>query len=170
LIEVELSVGECWAATECDWEDLARQAVLAAVAATPHGALVAHPAVAEVSVCLSRDDDVQALNARYRGKDAPTNVLSFPMFDAGGITLPADASAGEVLLGDIVLARETCLREAEVRGVPLSAHASHLIVHGTLHLLGYDHMSDPEAEQMETLERGIMAALGLHDPYAPTED
>ena len=149
-----------------DWEALAASAVSAAIACTPHAGLAAMGADVEIAVRLTGDEEVQALNRDYRQKDKPTNVLSFPMVQPDLIDGLANSDDGEILLGDIVLARETCAREAEERGVPVSAHAAHLIVHGTLHLLGYDHMRDDEAEAMEALEREIMAGLGLHDPYA----
>ena len=149
-----------------DWEALAASAVSAAIASTPHAGLAAMGADVEIAVRLTGDEEVQALNRDYRQKDKPTNVLSFPMVQPDLIDGLANSDDGEILLGDIVLARETCAREAEERGVPVSAHAAHLIVHGTLHLLGYDHMRDDEAEAMEALEREIMVGLGLHDPYA----
>ncbi len=137
---------------------------------SPHRALAAWATLTiEISIRLTSDVDVQALNRRYRAKDKPTNVLSFPMHEPQGIVALTDQDGHEVLLGDIVLALETCVREAEERGVSLADHAAHLIVHGTLHLLGHDHMIDDEAQAMEAIERAAMAALGLHDPY-PIED
>ena len=154
----------------CDWEALASSAVSAAIAATPHGDLARIEASVEIAVRLTGDVEVQSLNRDYRQKDKPTNVLSFPMIEPDLICGLADTGHREILLGDIVLARETCTREAEERNVSIEAHATHLIVHGTLHLLGYDHVQDDEAEKMESLERQIMAVLGLHDPYEPVED
>lgn len=121
----------------------------------------------EGSLLLSDDAEVQALNADYRGKDQPTNVLSFPQ-DEGD--LPGRGGAGPPwLIGDIVLAFQTCQREAEQQDKPLEAHLQHLVVHGCLHLLGYDHLDEGEAEQMESMERAIMAELGWPDPYAAIE-
>lgn len=167
MIATELR-DEGWPGT-VDWPVLAAAAVDAAIAASPHGDLANIDAAVEVSVRLTSDAEVQTLNGQYRGKDAPTNVLSFPMVQPDLLDSLANSDDGEILLGDIVLARETCAREAKERDVTLEAHASHLIVHGTLHLLGYDHMDDAEAEEMEELERDIMARLQLHDPY-PIED
>ncbi len=122
---------------------------------------------AELCVVLGDDKLVQALNRTYRGKDAPTNVLSFPSMEmpgmAGGEPLLPEESA---LLGDVVLARETIAREAVEQHKSLSDHLSHLVVHGVLHLLGHDHMEDEEAEEMEALERDILEDLGIADPYA----
>ena len=163
------TINEGWP-DAADWEALAASAVSIAIAATPHGALTGRDACVEIAVRLTDDAEVQTLNRDYRHKDKPTNVLSFPMIPPDLIASLANTSDAEILLGDIVLARETCAREAAARGVSVEAHATHLIVHGTLHLLGYDHMQDDEAEAMESLERQIMATLGLHDPYEPLED
>ena len=151
------------------WEELAEKAVRAGLQRTPHADLARLSASVEVAVRLTSDSEVQTLNRQYRHKDQPTNVLSFPMVQADLLPSLANTDDGEILLGDIALAFETCGREAEERGVTLEAHAAHLIVHGTLHLLGHDHMNDAEAEAMEAIERDAMAALGLHDPY-PIED
>jgi len=113
---------------------------------------------AELSVLLTDDAEQRALNARWRGKDAPTNVLSFPQIE------PFGAVRG--LLGDITLARETLEREAAELGKSLDEHFTHLIVHGFLHILGYDHQNEAEALQMEGLETQILAGLGIADPYA----
>jgi probable rRNA maturation factor len=142
------------------WETLSARAAEAAIAATPHAALVTCPTLIEIAIRLTTDAEVRILNRDFRHKDQPTNVLSFPM-------MAPDELEGhpEAMLGDIALARETCEREAAEKGVPFEAHATHLIVHGVLHLLGYDHMGQDEAEAMEAIERRVMAGLGLHDPY-----
>jgi probable rRNA maturation factor len=164
VLDVAVAAEPPW--PEGDWEDLADKAVRAALERTSHGELAALDAAVEVSVRLTSDDEVQVLNRQYRQKDKPTNVLSFPMVQPDLLPSLANSDDGEILLGDIALAYETCACEAADRGVTLDAHAAHLIVHGTLHLLGHDHMNDAEAEAMEAIERGAMAALGLHDPYA----
>jgi probable rRNA maturation factor len=121
----------------------------------------------ELSVRLTSDDEVRALNAKWRGKDKPTNVLSFPMFEAELLGSLAQAEGGEALLGDVVLAHGVCAREAAEKSVSIRDHAAHLIVHGTLHLLGYDHEEgDEAAEAMEAVERAALAALGVADPYS----
>jgi probable rRNA maturation factor len=152
-----------------DWQSLAVRAVTATIAATPHADLATTAATIEISVRLTSDDEVHTLNRQYRGQDKPTNVLSFPMVQPDLIDTLANTDDGEVLLGDIVLAHRVCEREATDCGVPTEDHAMHLIVHGVLHLLGYDHMTDSEAEAMEAIERDVMALLGLHDPY-PVQD
>lgn len=112
-----------------------------------------------VALLLTDDAALKGLNARFRGKDAPTNVLSFPSGAAAGT-----ATGG--FLGDIALAYETCEREAMGKGVSFAAHAAHLIAHGLLHLVGYGHESDADAAKMEGMETSILGALGMPDPYA----
>ena len=113
----------------------------------------------EVSVLLATDDEVRALNAQWRGKDAATNVLSFPADPVPG--LPEEAQP----LGDLALAFETCAREAEAKGVTLADHAAHLLVHGLLHLFGYEHGDGQAARRMEALETRALASLGIACPY-----
>ncbi|GIX20661.1 MAG: endoribonuclease YbeY [Erythrobacter sp.] len=146
---------------EGPWEELAQRA---ARAAAEHEPLLANARLA-ASLLFTSDAEVHALNREWRGRDKPTNVLSFPMLARG--ELAALASDGPpVLLGDIALAHETCAREAAEKGIALADHATHLIVHGLLHLAGHDHVaSDEEAEAMEALERRILAKLGIADPY-----
>ncbi len=169
MIETAVLVEPSWP-EGADWSALAAKAVDAAIAHTPHGGLGGSDASIEVSVKFTSDAEVQALNRDYRGKDRPTNVLSFPMLAPDLIGTVANTDDGEVLLGDIVLAYGVCSAEAEVREITVAAHATHLIVHGTLHLLGYDHVDDAEANAMEALEQCVMAALGLHNPYEAIED
>ena len=116
---------------------------------------------------LTGDEQVRVLNSKWRGKDKPTNVLSFPMADELDLS-KANVSERELLLGDIVLARGVCEREAAEKGVPLDQHATHLIVHGTLHLLGYDHQRDDEAGEMEAREVRALARLEIANPYEVT--
>ncbi|MBA3981050.1 MAG: rRNA maturation RNase YbeY, partial [Alcanivorax sp.] len=105
----------------------------------------------------------QALNHDYRGKDAPTNVLSFPFEMPEGLTLSGD----ELILGDIALCADVIAREATEQGKPAAHHWAHMVVHGVLHLLGYDHVADDDAADMEALEVTILAGLGIPDPYQP---
>ncbi|MBL8584606.1 MAG: rRNA maturation RNase YbeY [Rhizobiaceae bacterium] len=115
---------------------------------------------AELSVVFTDDAHIRALNAGWRGKDKPTNVLSFPAFPLRpGAPLPP-------MLGDIVLAAETVAGEAALEAKPLAHHISHLVAHGLLHLLGHDHEHEAEAETMEALERSALARLAIPDPYA----
>jgi probable rRNA maturation factor len=116
----------------------------------------------EVCVLLTDDAAIRELNRTWRGIDRPTNVLSFPATNPGGNLAPA-------ILGDIVVAYETTASEALAEGKPFLDHLAHLTVHGFLHLLGYDHENDGKAEQMERLERDILATLGVKDPYLASD-
>lgn len=170
MIVVELSRDDAWG-TAVEWEGLAHLAAEQAILHTPYLELCSSLATIEISVRLTTDAEVQALNRDYRSKDKPTNVLSFPMIQPDLIdTVTQNSDDGEVLLGDIVLAYETCAAEAADKGITLADHATHLIVHGTLHLLGYDHIDDRAAEAMEQIERDVLKDLGLHDPYHDQED
>lgn len=164
---------ESWTAALASADDTARRACQAAwaelpVTARPHAGGGAEASVVEVSVVLADDATVQALNRDYRGRDTSTNVLSFANLDDAGA--PGTPDGEPVLLGDIVLARETVLAEARAQAKTPGDHLSHLCVHGLLHLLGYDHLADAEAETMEALERRVLARLGIADPYAQDPD
>jgi probable rRNA maturation factor len=154
-----------------DWETLAERAVRAAFAQSPYAEWIDHFSMMEVAIRLTTDEEVRTLNRQYRQKDKPTNVLSFPMIQPDLLeTVTLNSDDGEAIVGDIVLAHGVCVAEAEERGVTVADHAAHLIVHGTLHLLGFDHQGDAEAEAMEDMERTALADLGLHDPYPVRED
>lgn len=190
-VEIALSIeDERWEASVSDVEALcersARSALAAAHAQDPHW-LPEGPI--EMSVILADDDTVQELNKNYRGKDKPTNVLSFALYaDGGGEEGDDEGFDGEeqdedepddedveflspeapvpVILGDVILAFETVEREAREQRKAFADHLAHLVTHGVLHLLGYDHIEDSEAEQMERLETQILSGLGIADPYA----
>ncbi len=115
----------------------------------------------EISLLACDDARIAALNAAHRGREAATNVLSWPAF-GGTIPMPG---AEPLFLGDLALAYETCAREAEARGIGLAEHAAHLAVHGCLHLLGHDHAAEAEAGRMEALETKILATMGIANPY-----
>lgn len=155
-LAVDIAVeADGWAAVP-DLETLVERTLAAAFAeAGPGGD-------ADVSLLFCDDAAIRRLNAEWRGQDKATNVLSFP---AAGGALPG----GVRLLGDIAVAWDTTRREALAEGKPLQAHLSHLVVHGLLHLLGHDHETDPEADTMEQLERGILERLGIADPYAGSD-
>ncbi|NCP20020.1 MAG: rRNA maturation RNase YbeY [Erythrobacter sp.] len=144
-----------------DWEALAIRAAQAAASVEP---ALANERL-ETSILFTSDAEVHALNREWREKDRPTNVLSFPMLEREEVCALPPAGP-PVLLGDIALARETCAREAAEKGIALEAHASHLVIHGLLHLAGLDHEISPhDAREMEALEVKALAQLGLPDPY-----
>ena len=153
------------------WTDagLEAQAARAIAATLDHFALDAQ--ACEISLLGCDDARIADLNAEFRGKPTATNVLSWPTEDLaaeepGGTPLLPEADfTGEIPLGDIAIAYETCLREAEGAGKSLADHFSHLLVHGVLHLLGYDHIRDPDATVMEALEVEILGKLGIGNPY-----
>lgn len=164
MLSVETHQASPWP-DALDWEARAGKAAAAALALTPYASLADAAPLVEISVRLSDDAEVHALNRDFRGKDKPTNVLSFPQVQADLLESMSNSDDGEILLGDLVLARETCAREAEEKGISLTDHATHLIVHGTLHLVGYDHMDDASAAAMEALEVKALASLGIANPY-----
>lgn len=169
MISIEAEAGEEWGSSR-DWSALAADAARAAVAASRAKALLDGALRVEISVKLTSDAEVQALNTAYRNKDKPTNVLSFPMLDASLLESLHRADSGEILLGDVILAHGICIAEAAEKDIEVETHAAHLIVHGVLHLLGYDHdTGDEAAELMERTEREALAAIGIADPYAITE-
>jgi probable rRNA maturation factor len=149
---------------ETDWQDLSQRAAEAAVEASGYEYLLSPDCLIDLAIRFADDATIQPLNADSRGQDKPTNVLSFQYQD--GDDLKQLAAQGGGTLGDLVLAYETIAREAKAQNKPFEAHVTHLIVHGVLHLLGFDHEQDElEAEDMEARERIAMAALGHPDPY-----
>jgi probable rRNA maturation factor len=112
---------------------------------------------AQLTIRITDEAEIQELNRTYRHKDKPTNVLSFPFEAPPGVEIP--------LLGDIIICAAVVAREAGEQGKPLQAHWAHMVIHGTLHLLGYDHIDETEAEQMEGLEITLLAGLGYANPY-----
>jgi probable rRNA maturation factor len=155
-----LVVAECWQ-TEPDAEAVIHRAIEAAAEFAD-----ADVGDAELAVMLTDDAGVRTLNGNWRGIDKPTNVLSFPALQPTG---PAGGDDAPRMLGDIAIAYETTRKEAGDEHKPFDHHLSHLAVHGFLHLIGYDHENDDDAEAMESLEREILAQLGIPDPYADRE-
>lgn len=156
-VDIALLIESPLWADEAAWRRAAERAVAAAVDV----AELDVPVGAELSLVLTDDAAIRDLNREHRGKDKATNVLSFPGFDPD--------EAPEPLLGDIVIAYETVAREAAEEAKPIADHFCHLVVHGMLHLFGYDHETDDDAEVMEAEERRVLARLGIADPYRDSE-
>ena len=166
MLEIAIETDEEWDSSR-SWELLVRRAAEAAIAESAYPELTELEHSVEISVTLTGDEQVRALNAHWRGKDKPTNVLSFPMVDERDLSR-ANIVGSELLLGDIVLARGVCEAEAAEKGISVEDHARHLLIHGTLHLLGYDHHDDREALDMEAREVRALARLGIANPYEVT--
>ncbi|MEO7602632.1 MAG: rRNA maturation RNase YbeY [Sphingomicrobium sp.] len=162
MLEVAIDADSEWDSSS-GWDRIARAAAEAAIAESAFPQLGQCDRTVELSLLLTGDAAVRDLNAAWRGKDGPTNVLSFPMAEAAELKSRDDGP--ELMLGDIVLARGVCGAEAEAKAIPLTDHAAHLIVHGTLHLLGYDHEDEGAAADMEAREVRALARLGIANPY-----
>ena len=163
MLEVAIEADEEWDSSR-SWEQLVRRAAEAAIAESAFPQLATAARQVEISVLLTGDNQVRDLNAEYRHKGRPTNVLSFPMIDVDDLR-DANVAGPELLLGDIIIARGVCEAEAADKGVSVEDHATHLVVHGTLHLLGYDHHDDDEAADMEAREVRALNRLGIPNPY-----
>ena len=167
MLEIAIEADEEWDSSRessFSWDNLVRRAAEAAIAESAFPQLSAASRPIELSVRFTSDDEVRGLNGRWRGKDKPTNVLSFPMLGEDDLR-NAIIAGPELLLGDIILARGVCEAEAAQKGVSVEQHATHLLVHGTLHLLGYDHHGDDEAADMESREIRALNRLGIANPY-----
>ena len=165
MLDLDVSLDTAWPGTG-DWEDLASRAGLAAAQLAPE---LANPRLS-ASLMFTSDAEVQALNREWRGKDQPTNVLSFPMLERAEL-LALVVDGPPELLGDVALALETCAREAADKGISLADHTAHLIIHGLLHLAGYDHeTSADDARAMEALEINALAQMGIADPYGDHDE
>jgi len=162
MLDISLDADADWDSS--NWAELARLAATSAIAESAFPQLGSGPRSVEIGVRLTSDDEVRELNAQWRGKDRATNVLSFPIAEADEFD-DVTPDGPELMLGDIVLARGVCAAEAADKAISIEAHASHLMVHGTLHLLGYDHHDDVAASDMEAREVRALARFGIADPY-----
>lgn len=163
MLDIALEADAEWD-SKTGWGALARRAAEAAVAESAFPQLTGSARSVEISVRLASDEAVRALNAEWRSNDQPTNVLSFPMAEKADL-LKTNVAGPELLLGDMILALGVCAAEAADKGVALEDHAAHLIVHGTLHLLGHDHENDAAADDMEAREVRALGRLGIANPY-----
>ena len=164
ILDVSLEADAEWDSSVA-WGPLAERATHAAVAESAFPQLATTLRSIEIALRLTSDEEVRALNAQWRGKDEPTNVLSFPMAEPDEFADPGLAGGPELMLGDLVLAHTVCATEAADKAIAIEAHAAHLMIHGTLHLLGYDHYGDQTAEDMEARETRALARLGIANPY-----
>ncbi|MFM5895528.1 MAG: rRNA maturation RNase YbeY [Novosphingobium sp.] len=159
-MNLDISIEALWP-TQTDWADLAEQAAEVTAQISPE---LANPRLS-VSLLFADDAEVQTLNREWRAKDKPTNVLSFPMLERADLLALTD-KGGPEMLGDIAIALETCEREAAEKQISLEHHLTHLLIHGLLHLAGYDHETSAEdAREMEELEIKALALLAIADPY-----
>jgi probable rRNA maturation factor len=163
MLEIEVQADEEWDSSQ-SWDALVRGAAEAAIAESDYPHLASSDRPVELSVRLTNDADVRALNDEWRDKDKPTNVLSFPLAEAQDFTR-AMIAGHELLLGDIVIAHGVCVAEASDKGISVEHHVTHLLVHGMLHLLSYDHLDDASADDMEAREVRALRRLGIADPY-----
>jgi probable rRNA maturation factor len=163
ILEVSVEADEEWDSSS-SWEPLVRKAAAAAIAESAFPQLNESSRHVELSVRLAGDGQVRELNAHWRGKDKPTNVLSFPMAEPYELE-QSDEDGPAIMLGDIILAHGVCAAEADEKGVSVTDHATHLVVHGTLHLLGYDHVAEADATDMEEREARALKRLGIANPY-----
>ena len=161
MLDVAIEADAEWDSST-DWAALARKAAESAIAESAFPQLATGSRPVEISVRLTSDDEVRALNEQWRGKDRPTNVLSFPMAEPAELQSDDDR---ELMLGDVVLAHGICTAEAAAKAIPVEEHAAHLLVHGTLHLLGDDHQDDESAAAMEAREVRALVRLGIANPY-----
>ena len=159
---LEIDIDPVWG-DAIDWEALANEAAQAVAGVAPE---LAHDNLL-VSLVMADDEEVHALNKQWRAKDKPTNVLSFPMLSREEVLHAAADEDAPGMLGDLILAHGVCTREAADKGITPAQHTAHLVIHGLLHLAGYDHETGEEdAEEMEELERKALAHMGIADPYA----
>jgi probable rRNA maturation factor len=163
-LDIQISVEEGPWPSEAELQSLSERVLGAAANFLRHEEKQPFPQMPpEVSLVFTDDASIREINAEWRSQDKPTNVLSFPAFPLTPGKMPGP------MLGDIVVAQETLVREAQALGKPFDEHLSHLLVHGFLHLFGYDHMEENDAERMEGLETRILAGLGLSDPYGDSD-
>lgn len=164
MIEVDISADPVWG-DDTALQDLAQKAMRTAITCSPFAAWLDSAITISISLRFATNAEVQQLNSQFREKDKPTNVLSFPMVQADLLSSVANTDDGELLLGDIILAHETCVAEAAEKNISLADHITHLMIHGCYHLIGHDHQDDHEAAMMEDLERRALALLGIANPY-----
>ncbi len=168
MLEFDISVDPIWPESS-QYSKWAERCVGAVTSVPQCAGLATTEFMVNISIRFAGNAEVQVLNRDYRAKDQPTNVLSFPMLSPDEIDALLSGkmlAPPEIMLGDIILAYETCVAEAAEKAVSTEQHAHHLIIHGVLHLLGYDHIDAVEADVMEALEVKALASIGMDNPYA----
>ncbi len=173
MIDVDIDTSPIWGDSQ-DWKDIAQNAVHAAIEYSAYKKFSEDKKTISISIKLSDNDEINALNKQYRNKDKPTNILSFPLIETQELdtlynhqnsTNPNNIAIPEILLGDLILAYSICRDEANSKSISLADHFTHLIIHGVLHLIGYDHIIDNDANVMQSIEIKALKKLGLDDPY-----
>lgn len=164
MIEIDLDIAPNWE-KEIHWSDLSKKSINEAIKLSDYNFLCSIDNNVSISISLSKNEKVHALNKQYRDKDKPTNILSFPMVEPTELSGLAEHPIPEILLGDMILSYDICYAEAKEKGISLTNHYQHLIVHGILHLLGYNHIEDDDAEKMQTIEILALKNMGIENPY-----
>lgn len=164
MIEIDIIIGADWDGN-IDWYGLSEQSVATAIKYSNYNEIIDIDHIVSISISLSNNDEVHSLNHQYRGKDKPTNILSFPMLHKDELANINQNIIPEILLGDLILSYQICHNEAQEKNIRLTDHFQHLIIHGILHLLGYNHIEDDDAEKMQSIEIYGLNILGIDNPY-----
>ncbi len=164
MIEIDLDINPIWQ-SDIHWFDLSKKSIDEAVKLSDYSFLHEINNNVSISISLSNNDIIHTLNNAYRSKDKPTNILSFPMVERADLGDLIEHPIPEILLGDIILSYDICHAEAKEKGILITHHYQHLIVHGILHLLGYNHIADDDAEKMQSIEILALKNMGIENPY-----
>lgn len=164
MITFDLNIGGAWD-NKIDWKTLTKDAAIESIKNSEYNTLLNTHKNVSIDITLSNNEQIHALNKEYRGKDKPTNILSFPMLSYPELQAIEDYPIPEILLGDLILSYEICIQEASEKNISIENHYQHLIIHGILHLLGYDHIEDKDADIMQALEIKALDDMGIDNPY-----
>ena len=164
MITCDLDINTLWD-KKVDWLSLAEVSILKSIKYSYYSNLIDSNKNVSISITLSDNHQLHSLNKEYRSKDRPTNILSFPLLDHTQLQTIEDYPTPEILLGDLILSYDMCNKEALEKNISIEHHYQHLIVHGILHLLGYDHIEDKDADIMQSIEIKALEILGIDNPY-----
>ncbi len=164
MIEIDLDINPKWK-RDNDWLALSQRPIYEAIELSDYSFLQKIDNNVSISILLSDNETIHTLNQQYRSKDKPTDILSFPMVERSELSTLAHHPIHEILLGDIILSHDICHSEAKEKGISLKDHYQHLIVHGILHLLGYNHIDDDDADKMQSIEILALKKMGIKNPY-----